>query len=270
MTTAPFREAAQAIERILGPAPATAVVLGSGLGGLVDRARHRRSVGYGEIGLPTTSVSGHAGRLVTGRLGGVPVAFLSGRLHAYEGRPMEEVVRAVRAMSAWGCKRVVLTSAAGALDPSLAPGELMVVEDHINLMGRNPLVGPDEGLGPRFPDLSTAYDPELRASAAELAEALGVTLHTGILAAMLGPSYETPAEVRMLAALGARSVGMSAVPEAIALAQLGTPCVAFSMISNLASGLGDAPLDHAEVTEAADAAGGRLAALIQALVERWA
>lgn len=270
MTTAPFREAAQAIERTLGPAPSTAVVLGSGLGGLVDKARHRRAVPYAEIGLPVTSVSGHAGTLVTGRLGGVPVAFLSGRLHAYEGRPMEEVVRAVRAMSAWGVKRIVLTSAAGALDASLSPGELLVVEDHLNFMGRNPLVGGDDSLGPRFPDLSRAYDPDLRAEALELAAALGTTLHSGILAGMLGPSYETPAEVRMLAQLGARTVGMSTVPEAIALAQMGTPVIAFSMISNLASGLGDGQLHHAEVKVAADEAGGRLAALLQALVERWA
>lgn len=270
MSTAPFREAAQAIERALGPAPTTAVVLGSGLGGLVERARHRRAVPYDEVGLPVTTVSGHAGRLVSGRLGGVPVAFLSGRIHAYEGRTMDEVVCAVRAMSAWGVKRIVLTSAAGALDPALSPGELMVVEDHLNFMGRNPLVGGGDDLGPRFPDLSRAYDPDLRAEALELAEALGVTLHSGILAGMLGPSYETPAEVRMLGQLGARSVGMSTVPEAIALAQMGTPVVAFSMISNLASGLGDAPLDHAEVTVAADAAGNRLAALLQALVERWA
>ena len=265
-----LRQVADAIQENLGDAPATAIVLGSGLGGLVSDARHRRAVPYSDLSLPQTSVEGHVGRLVTGRLGGVPVAFLSGRIHAYEGRPMDEVVLAVRAVAAWGAKRVVLTSAAGALDPKLSPGDILLVEDHINLMGRNPLVGPGNGLGPRFPDLSTCYDPALRASAIELADALGLELHRGVLAAMLGPSYETPAEVRMLGALGASTVGMSTVPEAIALAQMGVPVVAFSMISNLASGLSEGPLHHAEVTEAADAAGGRLGGLIRALVERWA
>ena len=265
-----LREVAAAIESSLGEAPATAIVLGSGLGGLVGKARHRRAIPYADLGLPETSVEGHVGRLVTGRLGGVPVAFLSGRIHAYEGRPMDEVVLAVRAVATWGVQRVVLTSAAGALDPSLSPGDILLVEDHINLMGRNPLVGPGNDLGPRFPDLGNAYDRALRASAVAIAEGLGMTLHRGVLGAMLGPSYETPAEVRMLGILGARTVGMSTVPEAIALAQMGVPAVAFSMISNLAAGLSEGPLDHSEVTEAADAAGDQLAELIQALVERWA
>ncbi|HJN76983.1 MAG TPA: purine-nucleoside phosphorylase [Myxococcota bacterium] len=268
--SATLRQVADAIQSSLGEAPATAIVLGSGLGGLVAKARNRRSVPYAEVGLPETSVEGHVGRLVTGRLGGVPVAFLSGRVHVYEGRPMEEVVLAVRALATWGVQRVVLTSAAGAVDPSLQPGDILLVEDHINLMGHNPLVGSGDALGPRFPDLSRAYDPELRASALALAEALGMKLHRGVLGAMLGPSYETPAEVRMLGMLGAHTVGMSTVPEVIALAQMGVPVVAFNMVSNLAAGLSEGPLDHHEVTVAADAAGGDLGRLVRALVERWA
>ena len=268
--SASLRQVADAIQKSLGGAPSTAIVLGSGLGRLASMARDRRAVPYAELGLPETSVEGHLGRLVTGRLNGVPVALLSGRIHAYEGRPMEEVVLAVRALATWGVQRVVLTSAVGAIDPSLRPGDIVLVEDHINLMGRNPLVGPGSGLGPRFPDLSTCYDPELRASAVGLAEGLGLRLHRGILGAMLGPSYETPAEVRMLGLVGASTVGMSTVPEAIALAQMGVPVVAFGMVSNLAAGLSEGPLDHGEVTEAADLAGDSLGKLVRALVERWA
>ncbi len=266
-TTAPVIEAL--IARFGAP-PQTAVVLGSGLGGLAKRLEDAQTADYKTLGLPEPSVAGHAGRLSIGRLGQARVAFLSGRVHLYEGRPTDEVVLAVRCMAHWGVQRVVLTNAAGGVDPSLQAGDVMLMTDHLNLTGRNPLVGPDaERWGPRFPDMGRAYDPDLRAQAQRVAGELGITLHEGVYAAMIGPSYETPAEVRMLAVLGARAVGMSTVPEAIALSQLGVPALGFSMISNQGAGIGDQPLDHADVSQAAAKAGVTLGRLIQALVEEW-
>jgi purine-nucleoside phosphorylase len=266
-TTAPVIEA---LIRRFGAPPQTAVVLGSGLGGLARRLEDPQTADYKSLGLPEPSVAGHAGTLAVGRLGQARVAFLSGRVHLYEGRPTDEVVLAVRCMAHWGVERIILTNAAGGVDPSFQAGDVMLMTDHLNLTGRNPLVGTDtERWGPRFPDMGRAYDPDLRAQALALAGELGIALHQGVYAAMIGPSYETPAEVRMLAVLGARAVGMSTVPEAIALAQLGLPVLGFSMISNQGAGIGDAPLDHAEVSEAAAKAGVSLGQLIQALVERW-
>lgn len=266
-TTAPVIEAL--IARF-GAAPTTAVVLGSGLGGLASRLEDPKSAPYSELGLPEPSVHGHAGKLAVGRLGQARVAFLSGRVHLYEGRPTDEVVLAVRCMAHWGVKRIILTNAAGGVDPKLQAGDVMLMTDHLNFTGRNPLVGTDtERWGPRFPDMGRAYDPELRAQALQVAEALGIPLYEGVYAAMIGPSYETPAEVRMLGVLGARAVGMSTVPEAIALAQLGVPALGFSMISNQGAGIGDAPLHHAEVAEAAAKAGVSLGRIIQTLVEQW-
>ena len=265
----PLKRAVQALRERFGEAPNAAIVLGSGLGILVQQAEDTEDATYGSLGLPQPTVSGHDGRVVVGTLGSTRVALLSGRIHVYEGRPMEEVVRAVRAMALWGVKRVVLTNAAGAVHPGFRPGDVMLMDDHLNLMGANPLVGPPNPLGPRFPDMTHAYDPRLREQAVASATRLGMTLHRGVYAAMLGPSYETPAEIRMLGFMGAQAVGMSTVPEVIALNHMGTPALAFSLISNAAAGLGDAPLDHAEVTEAAQMAGGRLGALLADLVASW-
>ncbi len=194
---------------------------------------------------------------------------LAGRVHVYEGRTLEEVVRAVRAMSAWGVERVVLTNAVGAVDPALHPGTLVACVDHLNLMGVNPLEGAAWPTGPRFPDLTGAYTAVLRADAVAEAARLGVALGTGVYAAMRGPSYETPAEIRMLQGMGASTVGMSTVPEVIALAQQGTPLLAVGMVSNLAAGHAETPLTHDEVTETAARAGAGLADLLFALVQRW-
>jgi purine-nucleoside phosphorylase len=265
----PLERAVEALRTRFGQAPSTAIVLGSGLGILVDQAQDVTSVPYGELNLPGPTVEGHAGTVVVGRLGSARVALLSGRIHVYEGRPMDEVVLAVRAMAVWGVERVVLTNAAGAVDPRFRPGDVMLMDDHLNLMGVNPLVGPPSPLGPRFPDMTTAYDPKLREDAVATAARLGFQLHRGVYAAMLGPSYETPAEIRMLSVMGANAVGMSTVPEVIALNHMGTPALAFSLISNAAASLGNAPLDHAEVTEAAGLAGGRLGALLADLVDSW-
>ena len=228
------------------------------------------SASYDEVGLPCPHVSGHAGQLVVGQLGAAKVALLSGRIHVYEGRPMEEVVRNVRAMALWGVKRVVLTNAAGAMDTSLSVGELMAIEDHINFMGCNPLRGPNlDQLGPRFPDMTTAYDPSLRSQALAAGTRIGVRISTGVYLATTGPSYETPAEVQLFKQLGARTVGMSTVPECIALNHMNVPVLAVCMVSNLAAGLSGSALDHEEVKEAAMSAGGNLERLLRALLEEW-
>lgn len=265
----PLERATKALHARFGEPPSTAIVLGSGLGILVDQATDVLAVDNPSLHLPITQVAGHAGQVVLGHLGGVRTLMLSGRVHVYEGRPMEEVVRAVRAVALWGVERVILTNAAGGVAPGFQPGDVMLVDDHINMMGSNPLMGPANGLGPRFPDMTLSYDPQLRANAVSAAQRLGQSLHRGVYAAMLGPSYETPAEIRMLAAVGAHAVGMSTVPEVIALRHLGTPVLAFSLISNPAAGLGDAPLDHADVTQAAAEAGAQLGALLAELVRTW-
>ena len=270
MVPAPLQVAVDALRARFGPPPVAGMVLGSGLGGLVAELQDADGAPYEELGLPATGVAGHAGKLVVGQLGGVRVAMLSGRKHLYEGCSTDEVVRAVRALSLWGVGRVVLTSAVGGIGDGLDPGELLVITDHLNFTGQNPLRGPNlDALGPRFPDLGTAYDPALRAQILAVAAEQGVTLHQGVLAAMPGPSYETPAEIRMLSVLGAAVVGMSAVPEAIALAHMGTPLLALGLVSNRAAGLSDGPLSHEEVTEAAALAGKRLAAVLRGLVARW-
>jgi len=261
---------AQTLQERFGPPPSTAIVLGSGLGGLVDALQNAERASYGELGLPPTGVAGHAGSLAVGTLGESRVALLCGRVHSYEGRPMEEIVAAVRSVALWGVKRFVLTNAVGGVDPGLKTGSLVLVEDHLNLMGQNPLIGPNhDDLGPRFPDMSRVYDPDLREDARQAAEQLGVVLGTGVYAAVRGPSYETPAEVRMFAALGASTVGMSVVPEAIALAHMSVPTLAISMVSNPAAGLGLTPLRHEDVTEAAARAGSQLARLIGGLLSKW-
>jgi purine-nucleoside phosphorylase len=183
---------------------------------------------------------------------------------------MEEVVRNVRAMALWGVQRVVLTNAAGAVNPELQVGQLMAIEDHINFMGCNPLKGSNiDELGPRFPDMTTAYDPALRKQALALGAHLGIDVAKGIYLATTGPSYETPAEVQAFGRLGAQTVGMSTVPECIALNHMKVPVLGFCMVSNLAAGLSGSPLNHAEVKEAANLAGKQLTALLKALLEEW-
>lgn len=261
--------AAQAIQQRLnaplGAAP-IGLVLGSGLSGLAEELDFRQSIPYREIpGFPAPSVAGHAGTLHVGSLEGVSVVCLAGRVHLYEGHPMGSVVLGVRLLAELGCPVVLLTNAAGGISSEFAPGDLMLIQDHLNLTGQNPLVGPHDGRGPRFVDMSCAYDRKLRQLARRAARELGVRVGQGIYAGLLGPSYETPAEVRMLAALGANAVGMSTVSEVIALRQLAVRVGAISVITNYAAGRTDRALDHAEVEEIAGQARGKLSAL----VTRW-
>ena len=261
--------AARAAERF-GVAPRVAIILGSGAGGLRDAVGRAESSGYGPLGLPTTSVVGHEGELIVGDLGSTRVAMLAGRIHAYEGRSMEESVRAVRAMAAWGVDILLMTSAVGSVKASLRPGDLVQVTDHINLMGINPLVGPNiDGLGPRFPDLARAYDPELAKQAHDVAREMGVELKSGVYAAVRGPSFETPAEVQMLAHLGASVVGMSVVPETIAAVHAGMRVLTISIVSNEGTGLSDTPPNHSDVTATVAKAANRLCPLLEALVSQW-
>ncbi|MCB9793773.1 MAG: purine-nucleoside phosphorylase [Alphaproteobacteria bacterium] len=262
--------ATEAIRGRFGSPPDVAVVLGSGLGRLSESLERAERAPYEALGLPRTGVAGHSGSLVVGELEGARVALLSGRVHGYEDRPCDELVRGVRAMSRWGASRVLLTSAVGGLHVRWAPGTLVLISDHINLMGMNPLVGPAlPELGPRFPDLTHAYDPTLRAQALRCAEASGVPLQEGIYGAMRGPSYETPAEIRMLQQLGADVVGMSMVPEVVALAQLGTPVMGLSVVSNPGAGLLDEPLRHEDVTARVGEAVGGVETLLRALIQEW-
>lgn len=245
----PVAAAAAALARHLGEAPPLAIVLGSGLGAVVDRFTDRMAVDSTECGFPQSTVAGHAGRLVRGRLGGTPVVAVSGRVHLYEGLDPAVVVRGVRALHRWGVGRIVFTASVGGITEGLDPGELMLVTDHINLQGRNPLFG--RAFGTRFPDLTHAYDPAMCEVLRGAAGRAGVPLHEGVYAAMPGPSYETPAEIRMLRTLGADVVGMSTVPEVIAANEIGLRAAAIAVVSNRAAGLSGGPLTHDEVTESA-------------------
>jgi xanthosine phosphorylase len=249
--------------------PRVGVVLGSGLGAVADAVEDAVVVGYEELpGFPRPAVEGHAGRAVLGRMSGVPVAVLQGRAHLYEG-DADAVRMPVRALRAAGAETLVLTNAAGSLHRTMGPGSLMAITDHINLTGLNPLVGPnDEAIGPRFPSLSDAYDPGLRAELATAAAEQGVTLHEGVYLGVTGPSFETPAEIRAFATIGADAVGMSTVHEAIVARHCGLRVAAVSTITNLAEGLSDVPLSHEQTLKDARAAAGDLARLLEAFVGR--
>lgn len=229
-------------------APEVALVLGSGLAGAVRLLDGPEAVPVADVPhLPTPSVSGHPGRLVFGRIGPVQVGILQGRLHTYEGWTAAETAFPVRLLITLGARVVVLTNASGGVREGLAAGDWMVITDHLNLSGKNPLEGPnDPRVGPRFPDLSRAYDPQLRVLLLRAAAGAGVPVHEGVYAMMAGPSYETPAEIRMLRVLGADAVGMSTVPEVIAAVHMGARVACLSCVTNAAAGLGGA-LSHAEV-----------------------
>ncbi len=246
--------------------PRVGLVLGSGLGGFADELGDSLRLPYAEIpNMPRSQVVGHAGNLCLGSVGSVPVACLQGRAHVYEGHSLDRAVFGVRVLAELGCTAVLLTNAAGGIHSEFAAGDLMLITDHLNLLGDNPLRGQTYGTGPRFPDLSQAYDRELRALARKAARSVDVTLHEGVYAAMLGPSYETPAEIRMLRTLGADAVGMSTVPEVIALRQIGVRVGAISCITNLAAGISPTPLDHAEVEATAQ----RSKRAFTALLAHW-
>jgi inosine/guanosine/xanthosine phosphorylase family protein len=248
----PVMEAVAALARTFGDAPRSAIVLGSGLGALVDAMEVEASAPMTELGLPGSTVPGHAGRVVVGRLDGHRVVVCAGRVHLYEGHAPAVVVRAVRALAKWGVEELFLTCSVGGIRDGLTPGTVTVVHDHVNMQRSSPLTGP--AFGTRFPDMGTAYAPALRARLHQAAERAGLRLPEVVLAAMPGPAYETPAEIRMLRAIGADVVGMSTVPEVLAAAELGLPTAAVAVVSNLAAGLSDGPLNHEEVTVAANQA----------------
>jgi purine-nucleoside phosphorylase len=250
--------------------PRLGVVLGSGLGGFADSLDDVVKIPYRDLPhMPSSAVPGHDGNLCLGRMAGVTVVCMQGRVHLYEGHGVDKVVHGVRTMARLGVRAVLLTNAAGALERSWAPGEFMVVTDHLNLTGTSPLVGPnDDDYGPRFPDMTGAYDAELRGVLHAVAGDARIDVREGVYAGLLGPSYETPAEVRMLQLLGAHAVGMSTVSETIALRHMGVRVAALSCISNLAAGLGGRPLDHAEVEATTRARCAALATLVGGFVAR--
>ncbi|HEX5707860.1 MAG TPA: purine-nucleoside phosphorylase [Pyrinomonadaceae bacterium] len=231
--------------------PRMALVLGSGLGAFADEIEGGVAMPYEEVpGFARSTVEGHAGRLVIGRVGGVPLVAMQGRFHFYEGYTLEEVTFPVRVFALMGVRTLVLTNAAGGLNNSYTQGSLIVISDHLNLLGDNPLRGPnDERLGARFPDMTEVYDHEYQDVAVREAQEMGVELRRGVYAALSGPSYETPAEIRMMRSLGADAVGMSTVPEAIVARHAGMRVLGLSCITNMAAGIEATPIDHAEVME---------------------
>lgn len=248
--------------------PKTAVVLGSGLGSFASTLGAATSMTYSEVPYwPASKVVGHEGRLVIGEAAGTPVIALSGRAHFYEGHDLRTVTFSVRVLGALGVKTVILTNAAGGINANFAPGDLMVIDDHINLLGSSPLVGPnDERFGVRFPDLTNVYSPRLRLLADETARAQGLMLRHGVYAACHGPSYETPAEVRYLGLVGADAVGMSTVPEAIVARHMGIDVLGISCITNLAAGVLPQPLNHDEVIETAQRVRDTFIALLKGVI----
>jgi purine-nucleoside phosphorylase len=243
-------EAAAAVRARATLRPSVGVVLGSGLGAFADALEDAVTVPFGDIPhFPNATVAGHSGALVLGRSRGVPVAVMNGRVHFYEGHRLDEVVFPVRVLGRLGVRTLVLTNAAGAINPAFTPGDLMVIEDHLNLLG-NPLLGPNEdALGPRFPDMSEGYDRLLRDVAEGACREVGVRCHRGVYVSLPGPSYETPAEIRMFRTMGADAVGMSTVPEAIAARHMGMRVLGLSCLTNMAAGVSDRKLDHSEVLE---------------------
>lgn len=247
-----------------------AVVLGSGLGDFADQLGGAITLPYGDIPhWPASQVIGHAGKLVCGIVAGKRVLVLSGRVHHYEGHDLQTVTFAMRALGRLGVPRVILTNAAGGISPHCSRGALMVIDDHINLMGGNPLVGAnDDRFGVRFPDMTSVYSPRLRALADQAAAALGLTIQHGVYVAVLGPSYETPAEIRAFRALGADAVGMSTAPEAIVARHMGLEVLGISCITNAAAGVFPEPLHHDEVMETARQVKGQFIGLLEGIIGR--
>ena len=248
------------------------VVLGSGMGPFADALEGCIKIPYRELPhMAASSVTGHSGNLCFGSVAGVPVVCMQGRVHVYEGYPVDKVVHGVRTMARLGVRSVLLTNAAGGLDPSWKPGDIMVIADHLNLTGVSPLVGPnDDALGARFPDMTTAYDPELKGFLHAAARDARIDLREGVYACFLGPQYETPAEVRMARMLGADAVGMSTVHEVIALRHMGVRVGALSCITNLAAGIGAHSLDHSDVEATARSRSAALSALLTGWIARAA
>lgn len=233
-----------------GYTPETAIILGSGLGDFAEKINGIK-IGFGEIpGFAASSVAGHAGKLIIGEFEGKQVLAMQGRFHFYEGHSLEKVIYPIRIMKLLGIKNLIVTNAAGGVNKDYKPGDLMIINDHINFLGTNPLMGKNiDEFGPRFPDMSKAYNPELIEVAYNSAKSLNLKLQTGVYAAVCGPSYETPAEIKMLRTFGADAVGMSTVPEVIAANHAGIKVLGISCITNMAAGILDQPLNHEEVIE---------------------
>ncbi len=248
--------------------PHVGLVLGSGLGRLVDEVEERAEIPYAEIpDWPVSTATGHAGKLVLGALAGVPVAVMCGRAHLYEGISADRVAFGIRVLGRLGIRTLVVTNAAGGINLEYHPGLLVLLTDHVNLQGASALVGPnDERLGPRFPDMSDAYDPELRALARETAARLGIELGEGVYAGWLGPQFETPAEIRFMRAVGGDLAGMSTVQEVIAARHLGIRVLGISVVTNMAAGVLPEKIDHETVLEVGARASGSLIALLRELV----
>ena len=249
--------------------PVAAIILGSGLGGLSRRIEHAESIAFHDVpGFPSASVAGHAGAFIAGRVGSRPVLALAGRFHIYEGHDVRLAAFPVRVMHALGARTLIVSNAAGGLRRTFKPGDLMLIDDQINLMFRNPLVGTVEPGDTRFPDMSAPYDRPLRAAARDVAVEAGIAVQEGVYCGLLGPAYETPAEVRMLERLGADAVGMSTVPEVIVARAMGMRVLGISCITNLACGLTMTPPSHEEVLQIAAEAAVRVERIVGGLVER--
>ncbi len=270
-----FDRAQQAARFILAKTrlrPRIAVVLGSGLGAFADKLKDAVRISYRAIPhYPRSTAVGHAGKLVVGKVGGVALAAMQGRVHYYEGHSLKDVIFPMRVFHCMGVRTVILTCAAGGMSTSYGQGALVALSDHINLQGTNPLIGPNDArLGPRFHDMTDAYDPRLRRLAKAEARRLHVRLHEGIYAAVPGPSYETPAEIRFLRTVGADLVGMSTVPEAIAARHMGMRVLAIACVTNLAAGLSRSKISHEEVVETGRRVQKQLESLLAAIISRLA
>jgi purine-nucleoside phosphorylase len=261
--------ASSVAQRLAGFEPRVAIVLGSGLGTLADDVRDARRIPYAAIpGFPPAGVTGHKGELVAGTLAGVPVVVQNGRFHLYEGHAPNVAALPVRVFHRLGARTLIVTNAAGAVRATFRPGMLMLIADHINLMSRNPLIGPAEAGEERFPDMSDPYDRGLRALVRDVAREAKVPIEEGVYAGLLGPSYETPAEIRMLQRLGGDAVGMSTVPEVVVARARGMSCLGFSMITNMAAGLSSERVSHEDVLAMGQRVAGQLAMLIERVVGR--
>ena len=251
--------------------PTLGIILGSGLGGLVDMMTDKDAIPYADIPhFPQSTVPGHAGNLVFGRIGGTTVVVMQGRFHYYEGFTMDEVTYGVYVMKLLGATGLIVTNACGGVNRSFAPGDLMLISDYISFMAPNPLIGPnDERFGPRFPDMTEPYSRRLMAKAEDIADALGIRLQKGVYALFSGPCFETAAEIRAYAALGADVVGMSTVPETIVANYLGMEVLGISCITNMATGIAERKHSHEAVMQTANAAGVRLCALVEHLAANW-
>lgn len=267
-----IQEAAAYIQAQSQVKPRIGLILGSGLGVIADWIENAVTIHYGDIPhFPVSTVEGHAGELLLGEIAGTPVVLMKGRFHAYEGYDVDVVTFPVRVMKELGVQTLLVTNAAGGINTSYVPGDLMLISDHINLTARNPLIGPnDSSLGPRFPDMSEAYSRKLRAVAKRVAADKSVPLQEGVYVGLLGPTYETPAEIRMLRVLGADAVGMSTVSEVIVARHAGIEVLGISCISNMASGILDQPLSHDEVIETTERVKGKFVSLVLALIPELA